>query len=254
MVLRASALIILIPVATTGEFVPLLPPLVRFIPSAVSAVLNLIQTRNIENSIQALSDYADKIASQSFSTIAAIWWAANEEQGAWGYVQRKAKDTGAAFTELQDDSGQMWTHLYTRVLPHSLAHLEGKVGAEQIGPLHRYIKAVAVQADANLKQINSLLGWQKNYVNPLLSGWREFIKWWDGNFSEPAVTLIDWLQKPEDFAKWAAPPLAGALVAYYADPQHKRTRDNLTLTIVDAWSETPNRVLDAVLTWLTTSA
>jgi len=41
--------------------------------------------------------------------------------------------------------------------------------------------------------------------------------------------------------------LIGPLVSYLAAPEHKTTRDNLTLIIADAWTEDTNLVWEAVL-------
>lgn len=249
---RVLLTVLLLPVVAVGEFLPALPALVPFITRAVSGVLEFLKFQNITDSLNALTEFVFKSTNQIYATVAAMWWAANEQFGAWGFVQRKAKDAGDGFTEIQQDQGDMWHHLYTRVLPHSLAHLEGKIGATSISPLHRDIEAVLKQSDAELRQINGILGWMKNYATPLLTGYQQFVKWWDANFAEPAATLIDWLRHPDNFAKWATPPLAGALVAYYADNAHKVTRDNLALIIADAFAEESGKVFDALMEWATT--
>ena len=141
-------------------------------------------------------------------------------------------------------------HTYGVVIPNSLSWTIGYVVSHLIDPLRRSIAILNLEV-AKLEQWEAEIKvWRARWVDPQLALWVGFRQWFDEWPRGVLFTVHDWLQHPNVFAQWAAPPLIGPLVSYLAGQPHKQSRDALALIMVNAWSEEPIRVLDAIEMWL----
>jgi len=138
-------------------------------------------------------------------------------------------------------------HTYTVVIPHSLSWLAGYIVSHFITPIEERL----TKDESNIAFLLGWRGqidtWRRDFVDPNVEKWVGWKQWFDGWPQSVVFTVKSWLDNPDVFAQWAAAPLIGPLVSYLAAPEHKTTRDNLTLIIADAWTEDTNLVWEAVL-------
>lgn len=162
--------------------------------------------------------------------------------GAWKYVQDTCHQIGHDFEQIEGATENRFDYLTGTFIPHSLAWLNGYIYSHKIAPLEgRMADAERAITDLQAAMID-VQNWRRTYVTPNIQLLLKFrADFYAGD--QPSIdVLIDWLRHPDHFGVWAAPPLIGPTIAYYADDAHKRSRDNLTDVIGGAWAETPSAV------------
>jgi hypothetical protein len=182
---------------------------------------------------------ANALASNEFQEYGAVKWSATD-----------AKQIGHDLEQIEGDWEANFTRLTDVILPQSFKHLVGYVFSTGITPLRVAMRQAQADITKLTGRVNVLDAWRNSYVDPLLIGWQQFIAWWDNNFSGPALTLIDWLERPADFGTWAAPPIVGPLIGYLATAEHAESRDNLAKIMVAAWYEEPDAIWQLMMQWL----
>lgn len=228
---------------------PELAPILRTIISGALQYILGLQTsssiQSIANALQGLYSAIQFMAGMMADVFV------NAKQGETRSFA-KSTDAGQQIAKLGSDIKEITQHTYDVVIPGSLSWLYGHVEQKDLVPIRHRLDGVetAVRLLGNWRHI--IDNWRNSYVDPLLHGWQQFIHWWDQNFSVPAGMLIEWVNHPAEFGKWAAAPLIGPIIGYLSLPEHKQSRDNLSQLMVKAWSELPEDTLDDLELWLVT--
>lgn len=175
-----------------------------------------------------------------------------QEYGAVLYVQDIAKQIGHDFEQIEGSWESNFRYLLGTILPNSLGYVVGYVFSTGIVPLRARLTTDESNISFLLGWRGQIDAWRKYTVDPDLADLEAFkaslIKVW-----QPIIYLwITWLRYPGQFAQWATPPLAGSLVSYFAQPEHKTSRDDLSRIMLQAWQEQPEQVLTAIEQWLVT--
>lgn len=225
------------------EAAPLLIPVLR------GALTWLVQN-TIAGSIGAVRDAVLQLGQ-------AIDWLTGITQDVFGaakggenYSERWATQAGEGIAKLGDDLKAITEHTYDTVIPRSLSWLDGYIVAHQIDPLRLRIAQEQHQIDFLMGWRSQIDTWRHKFVDPHIEQWIGWRKWFDGWPQGVLYRWHDWFQHPAGFGQWAAPPVAGPLVAYIADRQHERLRDDLALILVKSWATEPDRIWTAVEEWL----
>lgn len=227
-----------------------LPAAGPLLATGVKALLQFYEQRKNDQSMVALQ-----------STVGQLYrW----ENFAWNVVNDvfKAAKGGEAISQgVSHDAGvkveaigryvkDITEHTYTIVIPHSLAWLNGYINSREITPLKQRLARDESQIRFLLGWRGQIVAWRKSFVDPNISAWVAFHRWFNGYPLTDVNELHNWLTKPGTFGKWAAPVIAQPLTAYLAAHKDEKARDALALVMMEAWQEEPQLVWDNVLAWL----
>lgn len=165
-----------------------------------------------------------------------------------------ATDAAAQIEKVGQDLNDITGHTYRVVIPHSLSWLAGYVVTTWIDPIRGRLD----KAESSIRFILGWRGqidtWRHDHVDPTLAAYEGFRKWFDTWPQGVLFKWHDWFQHPARFASWAAPTLVRPIVSDLGTPAYQAERDVLALTMVDAWSEVPNRTWEAILRWVVTDS
>lgn len=163
-----------------------------------------------------------------------------------------ATDAASEAEAVGQDLNDITRHTYTIVIPHSMSWLAGYVVQTWVDPIRK-------QLAAHEHQIKFLMGWRGQIdtwrhktVDPELKQWRAFDKWFKTWPTKLLTQWHNWMLHPADFGKFWAPYIVRPLVAWLGSQAHTQERDVLSVMLVQAWSDDPNLVWDAVLQWVVT--
>lgn len=171
-------------------------------------------------------------------------------KGAENYSEAWATEAGQQIAEMGQDIKQITEHTYQVVIPGSQSWLAGYVMVHWIDPIRSDLVALHKAVNQLGLAIAALQRWRQDRADPLLNQWAGFHAWFTGWPQGVLFRWHEWFAKPAEFGAWAAAPVAGPLIAYLADPQHKTSRDNLSAIMADAWRSEPQVIWDAMLDWL----
>lgn len=155
-------------------------------------------------------------------------------RGAWQFAKPHTIGAAEAIGNTAYNQDQMWARLLDTILPHSLKWLDGALHKWAIGHFQPQINRLARSVKFLMGWRGQIDHWRKTQVDPELHKLMSFRKLILGWPMDILKTWRDWFAHPAHFAKWAAAPLIGPTLAYYADRKHKLSRDMLTATVVDA--------------------
>lgn len=231
-----------------------MPPVIPIIGNAVNALVNYFKQQQTSRNI-------DLLWRGAIVTAQWIGWFADfvgdvfgAAKGGENASEEWSGNAAGSIEKIGSDLKDVTEHTYNTVLPNSLSWLRGNIYANGINPIRREITSIEKQLGTISGRVSVLEFWRKDYADPHIRDWRIFNSWFH-TYPIGVVNLWhEWFQHPHEFALWAAAPLIGPLVSYLAAPEHKDTRDNLALIMVQSWQEVPNRVWEDVLDWMVTES
>src|SRR6266702_78261 len=227
-----------------------MPALVGIVAHGIGVILGYLrqqqQSQSLDRAWTALTSTAGWI--DWFSRfVAEVFSAAKGGEDASEQWSANVRDDLA---KLGDDLKTITEHTYDVVIPHSLSYLNGYVFSHGIVPLRNTVSSIEKEMGALSGRVSVLEFWRRDYADPHIRDWRRFNSW----FHEWPIGVVtqwhEWFQHPHDFALWAAAPMIGPLVSYLAADEHKQTRDNLGLIILDSWTEDTRSAWEAWLRFM----
>lgn len=226
---------------------------VQIVGNFLNSFFGYLQAKRTAASIAACFDAIEAVNNWLGRTITAIADYDTQEMGAVQYSADAAQQIGHDLEQIQGTHQRYWNRLFDVILPHSLQHAFEYTRQWAIDYFSPPITQLENYVRDLLNRTSRLEGWERDVVDPDLSLLLNFRSdFFRGD--QPSINvLIDWLRRPGDFGEWATPPIIGPVVAYLADPAHETTRDNLSRILVDAWTEVPNDIWEAILRWSVTT-
>lgn len=206
--------------------------------TAAGGTLNADSIQPLVSLVQYLADYVRDVFENADSN-------AGRDAALGGYA-------GDDIAQVAQDLADITDHTYTVVVPHSLAWLRGNVIVTLVDPLRKLVAGINREVKFLLGWRSQIDTWRNKFVDPNLSLWIGFHKWFYQWPIGVLRTWHDWFQHPAQFAAWATPPLIGPIIGYLADPAHELTRDNLSQIMLNAWHERPDATWDKLLAYMVT--
>lgn len=176
------------------------------------------------NQLGAGFDWLTNVVGDVFKNVRAA------EHGA----QAHAKGGGQALDQLGNDLKVITHHTYGTVIPNTIAWAMGFIVSHWIDPLRYDISVLRKQVRFLLSWRGQIDAWRHKWVDPELHKWHTFSDWFATWPLGVLTQWHQWFQRPGLFGVWATPPLVGPLIAYFADPAHDDTTDNLAAILVDS--------------------
>lgn len=163
-----------------------------------------------------------------------LLFAAEQEYGAVKWIDPVGEQIGSDLIGAASAHDTIVDHLIGRLIPRSLAHLNGYIFSKGVIPLR-----VAVgKAQSDIRFLMGWRGqidtWRHDTVDPTLDDWRQFHHWFDQNAAPYITVLAGWLAKPATFAGWAVPVLGDPLIGWLANTASDASRDTVARVVVDS--------------------
>lgn len=229
--------------------------MVALIPIVIKGISDVLQFLKQRQVSQSLAD----LWTASIGTGEWISWFATFVTDVFGAARggEDASEQWAAnardgMVKIGDDLKAITEHTYQTVIPHSLSWLDGHIFQTGISPLRREAASMEKEIGTVTGEVNALRIWRTHKADPDLNSYVAFRGWFDKWPTDVLNTWHEWFAHPHNFALWAAPPLIGPLVSYLAAPEHKQTRDNLGLIVLDSWSEDTRTAWERLLQFMVT--
>jgi hypothetical protein len=185
------------------------------------------------DAITRLWSYCRQLTLYIGDTLAALIQTGRLEKEAWVDAKDNAAHAADDMTNTAGASRGAFQHLFNRVLPASLAWLDGKLMTHEIVPIKQRLSADESDIRFLLGWRGQINFWRENTVDPTVIAYRNFWDYFKGKPRAAVDTWVGWFEHPGEFGTWAAAPMIGPLIGYLANPDHTGTRDNLTRIIVD---------------------
>ena len=218
----------------------------------MGSALDFRREKEIGKALLALYDQADALAVLSTQTIAAfLWWAAHIASAAEN-TRGYADEIQAAITKANTFNENAWKEWLTVKYPDDLRALYVKVTAD-IEAAKQQLRNESASGLRKLEaEIAALEKWKRNTVTPAIIDLRKFLSLFDKTYVPPLRTLIQWLDKPSVFAKWAILPIIDAMPAGLREKAVQKRVTAMEQIFVGTWNNDPGAIWSSIQTWLVT--
>lgn len=164
--------------------------------------------------------------------------------------QPYANEAALGYRELAQAMDGVVRHIIWTIIPGSIRWVEGDLVRRFIAPMQGDIAALKTTVGILTGRVNSLQWWQDHWIIPRIESLYPWWLKWSPTIDGAPWSLVYLLRYPEQFSQYLAAPMTGVIVSYLGQRAHKTTRDNLTMIMLNAFSEQPAFTLDAMERWL----
>lgn len=209
---------------------------------------------NTNKALRALYEQANGLALDFAQfVVAELWWAAHLGTAASqlaGYMNEAQQHANAAADSELEAWREFLEHKYPAdliALYNELAGKIPKIHKVNLAPLEAQIRKLQADDRAEHK-------WRQKIADPKLTQWTAFYAAWRTRYRPPLMTLRDWLAHPAHLSSFLLPSLVAGMPSQLRSRASRSSAISIEQALLATWQATPDRMLDLLLTWLTTES
>ena len=210
--------------------------------------------KQTDQALAALYRQANFLAVQFTEfVIAELWWAAHlgtATSELAGYLD-EAADSVNTLAHTEVDAWRLFLETKypadLRALYNELAGRIPKVQKVNLQPIEAAIRRLQADDRGEHK-------WRENVAVPKLSQWTRFYAEWRTTYLPPLTTLRSWIKHPAKLSAFLLPSIVAQLPSMLRQSASLSSATSIEQALLATWTRNPDRVLDLILTWLTTEA
>lgn len=222
-----------------------MPVAVQALQRGLQGLIQYLTNRKTQHQLADAFASIDAVNNWLARSLTAILQVLAQVQGAWKFVQPRARNAGDSLDVIARDVDVSFKWFIATLIPHSLSWTIGYLEQHAIVPLQQRVTSVENQVKALVTFMARITTWRNTIVDPTIRDYRQLRSLFYSWPLQILQTWRSWFAKPSLFATWATPVVAQPLVKYYTELPHRPLLDTLVKAGVDATPDVYKDVIGA---------